>query len=123
MDVGLVFLLTFCSMSSVSHFYGRKKLSAIGAMKNIHVILIGSLVTTLVNCLMFSQCLVYHFYGCEKLSENMGIEIGGKMCILNWFSSNGIGQLFNILFVCLGLQSGGYVVLVESTTESSKEVQ
>ena len=51
MDVGLVFLLTFCSMSSVSHFYGREKLSAIGAMKNIHVILIGSLVTTLVNCL------------------------------------------------------------------------
>ena len=40
-----------------------------------------------------------HFYGCKKMSENMGIEIGGKMCILNWFSSNSIGQLFNILFV------------------------
>ena len=39
---------------------------------------------------------VSHFCGCEKMSENMGIEIGGKMCILNWF---GIGQLFNIWFV------------------------
>ena len=77
---------------------------------------------TSVSLLSFSMSSVNNFCGCEKMSENMGIEIGGKMCILNWFSSNGIGQLFNILF-CLGLQSGGYVVLVESTTESSKEVQ
>ena len=38
------------------------------------------------------------------------------MCILNWFSSKHWSAVF-----CLGLQSGGYV-LVEST-ESSKEVQ
>ena len=44
-------------------------------------------------------------------------------------ANNGIGPLFNSLFVYIhtctyvGLQSGGYVVLVESTTESSKEVQ
>ena len=44
---------------------------------------------------------VSHFYGCEKLSENMGIEMGGRMCILNGslITNNGIGQLFNILFV------------------------
>ena len=53
--------------------------------------------------------------------ENRGIDIGGK-CAYLIGSLVSIGQLFNILF-CLGLQSGGYVVLVESTTESSKEVQ
>ena len=70
---------------------------------------------------------VSHFYGYEKMSEKYGDRdrIIGAMKNMHTGSlvtNHGIGQLFNLLF-CLGLQSGGYVVLVESTTESSKEVQ